>query len=67
MQTWDYSLPANWQPQTPPEWEWYLVRKIDYNDLTGVKKQDLLRYFPLIQKHLDPGKRRLLAYFLKGQ
>lgn len=67
MTTWDYNLPPDWQPQNPEEWQWYLVRKINYNDLKGITKKDLQRYFPKIQTQLDPGKRALIEYFLEHE
>jgi len=64
MYNWDYDLPKNWKPKTPFEWEWYLVRKINYNELNGLNKAIIKQYFPKIKKELDPGKRILLEYFL---
>lgn len=61
---WDYELPKNWRPKTEGEWCWYLVRKINYNDFKGIKKGILKKYFNLIEKKLDPGKRRMLACYL---
>ena len=63
---WDYNLPDNWQPKTDTEWEWYLVRKINYNDLTGLTPDILRRYLPKLGRELDPGKRTLLTYYLTG-
>lgn len=64
---WDYDLPDDWEPKTDDEWEWYLVRKLNYNDLTGVTNELLKRYFPALGKELDPGKRFLLRYYLTGK
>jgi len=64
---WDYDLPKNWQPATDAEWEWYLARKINYDDLTGITGATLARYFPKIAQRLDPGKRLLIEYFLKNE
>lgn len=64
MTAWDYNLPPDWQPQKPEEWQWYLVRKINYNDLKGFTKKDLRKYFPKIQAQLDPGKRQLIKFYL---
>ena len=63
MQVWDYDIPANWQPATDQEWEWFLVRKINYDDFDGLKKETIKKHFPKIKKHLDPGKRAMLEYF----
>ncbi len=62
---WDYDLPDDWQPATDSEWEWYLVRKINYNDLTGITQDILKRHFPTINRELDPGKRALFTYYLE--
>ena len=67
MQNWDYDLPKNWKPKTAAEWEWYLVRKINYNDLKGLNKETIKQYFPNIKRLLDPGKQILLNYFLYGK
>lgn len=66
MLNWDYDLPKNWQPKTEAEWEWYLVRRINYGDFKGLKKEVVKKYFPKIKKLLDPGKRMMLEdYFQK--
>lgn len=64
---WDYDLPEGWEPKTEEEWAWYLVRKINYDDLAGVTNVLLKKYFPLLDKELDPGKRILLKYYLTGK
>ena len=64
MWNWDYDLAKNWQPKTPEEWEWFLVRKINYGDFGGLKKNILKKYFPKIAKRLDPGKKAMFANFL---
>lgn len=61
---WDYNIKNNWQPHTQEEWEWFLVRKINYGDLKGLKKETVAKYFLKIKKLLDPGKRKMFAYFL---
>lgn len=63
MKIWDYDLPKNWRPKTPIEWQWYLVRKINYGDLKGLKKEIVKAYLPKIKKKLDPGKRMMLEDF----
>jgi len=65
MNIWDYQIAGNWRPKTKEEWQWYLVRKINSDDLTGLKKTILRRYFPLIKGRLDIGKKNLIEYFLK--
>lgn len=63
MYNWDYDLPKNWKPKTPFEWEWYLVRKINYGELKGLKKEVVKKFFPKIEKYLDPGKRLMLKNY----
>lgn len=65
MYIWDYQVGKNWKPKTRDEWEWFLVRKINYGDLKGITKSILKKYFVRIQKKLDPGKKMLLEYYLK--
>lgn len=65
MWNWDYDLPDNWQPKTDPEWEWFLVRKINYGDFKGLKKAIVKKHFSKIKKQLDPGKRAMLNNFLR--
>ena len=64
MLNWDYVLPKNWKPKTDEEWVWFLVRKINHNDLTGIPRKILAKFFPEIKKVLDPGKKVILEYFL---
>lgn len=63
MLNWDYKLGKNWKPATHKEWEWFLVRKINYDDLEGIDRKTLLKYFENIKSKLDPGKRVLLEYY----
>jgi hypothetical protein len=60
---WDYDLPKDWQPKTEKEWLWYLERKINYDDWNGLRDEDIRRYFPKLKPRLDPGKRKLLAFY----
>lgn len=62
---WDYNLPKNFKPKNDFEWEWYLVRKINYGDFRGLKKEMVKKYFAAIKKRLDPGKRAMFEYFLQ--
>jgi len=64
MWVWDYNLPKNWKPKTDEEWEWYLVRKINYSDYDGFKKDDVKKYFFKIRKYLDAYKRGMLSDYL---
>lgn len=65
MWIWDYKLPKSWKPKTDREWQWFLVRKINYGDFAGVTKEMIKKFFPKIQKMLDPGKRAMLEHFLQ--
>lgn len=65
MLIWDYNLPKNWRPTTDREWEWFLVRKINYDDFTGLRKETVKKYFEKIKKYLDPGKRAMLENFFE--
>jgi len=67
MITWDYNLPANWQPRTEKEWEWFLVRKINYDDFAGLDKKRIQKHLPAIKKLLDPGKRAMLEHFFNNE
>lgn len=64
---WDYDLPDDWQPTTDDEWAWYLTRKLNYEDMEGITPDILARYFPLLDRELDPGKRTLIEYYLTGK
>lgn len=64
MWNWDYNINSNWRPDTKKQWEWFLVRKINYGDLKGLKKETVAKFFPKIKRLLDPGKREMLTYFL---
>lgn len=64
MWNWDYDLPRNWRPKTHAQWEWFLVRKINYGDFGGLTKEVIKKYFPKIRKLLDPGKKALLQNYL---
>jgi len=61
---WDYHIPDDWRPTTDGEWEWFLVRKINYGDYEGLDRIILKKYFPKIKKRLDPGKVAMFTYFL---
>ncbi len=64
---WDYDLPDDWKPTTDAEWVWYLVRKLNYEDMEGITRDILDQYFPKLDRELDPGKRILLTYYLTGK
>lgn len=67
MKIWDYKINKNWRPKSDREWQWYLVRKINNEDLKGINKTVLKKYFPQIEKKLDKGKRELIRLFLFSQ
>lgn len=67
MWIWDYDIDKNWKPATDAEWEWFLVRKINYDDLHGLKEDRIKKYFPKISKLLDPGKRAMLENFFNNE
>ena len=64
MDIWDYQIGKNWKPKTAEEWQWFLIRKINGDDLTGINKTLLKKYFPLIEENIDTGKKNLIRYFL---
>jgi len=66
MRNWDYRLPENWQPKTPADWQWYLIRRINYGDFQGLKKEIIKQYFPMIKNQLDPGKRLMLENYFQN-
>jgi hypothetical protein len=51
----DYNIAKNWTPKTNLEWEWYLVRTINYGDYKGLKKNTTIKHFPNVKRRLDPG------------
>jgi len=65
MRLWDYKLPKDWRPEIAEEWQWFLVRKINYGDFKGLRKKIIKKYFPQIKNQLDPGKKMMLEHFLK--
>lgn len=67
MKVWDYDISKNWRPVTDLEWQWFLVRKINYDDFQGLKKEIVKRHFKRIKKWLDPGKRAMFENFIKNE
>lgn len=63
MFVWDYKIKKNWKPKTDVEWIWYLERKINYDDWTGLKTDKIIKYYKKIK--IDQGKRLMLNVFLK--
>jgi len=66
MHLWDYKIDKNWKPQTERQWLWYLERKINYDDWNGLKKVWIKKYFPQLQRRLDPGKYQMLKSYLEN-
>lgn len=64
MINWDYQLPRGWKPKNEDEWKWFIIRKVNYNDLKGLTRGILKKYFPLIKGKLDAGKKLLLENYL---
>lgn len=67
MIIWDYNIDKKWIPVTDTQWEWFLVRKINYDDFEGLSKEIVKKYFPRIKKSLDSGKQAMLEYFIKNE
>ena len=65
MFIWDYNVDQNWKPKTALEWQWFLVRKINYGEFKGLNAKVIKRYFNKIKKKLDPGKKAMLENYLK--
>lgn len=64
MINWDYNLPPDWRPQNETGWQHFLVRRINYDQLEGLSKESLDKYFDQIKNQIDPGKRAMLKNFL---
>ncbi|MFZ8847992.1 MAG: hypothetical protein ACO2O4_02010 [Minisyncoccia bacterium] len=65
LKVWDYKLSKNWKPKNDFEWQWYLIRRINYGDLKGLKIALIKKYWRKIKKYLTPGKRLLFENFFK--
>lgn len=65
MWIWDYKIKKGWKPKTNNEWEWFLVRKINYGDFKNLNKKVFVKFFQKIKKRLDVGKREMLANYLQ--
>ncbi len=50
LKVWDYKLPRNWRLKNDFEWQWYLVRKINYGDFKGLKIELIKKYWRKIKK-----------------
>ena len=62
MFIWDYKT-KNFRPKNERQWQWFLIRKINYGDFKGLKKEVVRKYFPKIKEKLDPGKRKMLEIY----
>lgn len=65
MWVWDYKINKAWQPKTDDDWQWFLVRKINYGDFAGITRDTLKKYFPKIKQWLDLGKKTMIENFLQ--
>ena len=64
---WDYDLPDDWQPITDKEWEWFLVRKLNYGDYGGLTRAIIKNYFHAIKPQLDPSIRALFENYFNHE
>jgi septin family protein len=55
------------EPKNDFEWQWYLIRKINYGDFKGLKAALIKKYWRKIKKYLTPGKRLLFENFFKQE
>jgi len=60
---WDYNLDKA-DLSNPKIKGWYLERKLNFGDFSGITKSDLKKYLPLIE--IDPSLKELLYNFLKS-
>jgi fibronectin type 3 domain-containing protein len=65
LKVWDYKLPKNWEPENDFEWQWYLIRKINYGDFKGLKIALIKKHWRKIKKYLTSSKRLLPENFFK--
>lgn len=65
MWVWDYKINKHFKPQSKKEWEWFLIRKINYGDFKHLNRETIKKYFHKIKAKLDPGKKMMLENFLK--
>ena len=67
IHNWDYNIiRKDWQPKTDRQWLWYLERKINYDDWEGLKKEQIKKYLPQLEKRIDPGKFLMLELYFKN-
>jgi len=60
---WDYDL-KKMDLKNPKVRLWYLTRKLQFGDLSGITKQDLKKY--LGKLNISPSLKELLRNFLKS-
>ena len=60
---WDYDL-KKMDKKNPKFLIWYLHRKLEFGDLSGIKKTDLKKY--LRRLTIDPSLKELLTKFLNS-
>lgn len=60
---WDYDI-EKMDFSDPDVLKWYLKRKIDYNDWSGIKYEHLKKYLPELEG-IDPYKKEILEGFIE--
>lgn len=58
---WDYDMKKA-DLKNPDVKIWYLSRKLQFGDFSGVKKTDLIKYLPKLK--ISPSLKELLSNFL---
>lgn len=59
---WDYDM-SQADLKRPAVLRWFLKRKLEFGDLSGLKKADLKKHLPRL--NIDNSLKRLLANYLK--
>jgi len=60
---WDYDL-SKANLSNPKVKIWYLTRKLQFGDFSGIVKDDLQKYLP--ELNIDPNLKELLQNYLKS-
>ncbi len=60
---WDYDL-SNANLSDPKVKTWYLNRKLQFGDFSGITKKDLGKYLPILD--IDASLKELLQNYLKS-
>lgn len=67
MIVWDYQLSKDWKPKTDAEWQWFLVRKLQYRDFYELPKEKIRKYLPRIKDKLEPAVTAMLETYFAEQ